>query len=46
VNLFHSVTLDIEGNPPNPPLWMHLSRRQSATLNGFFVYSSDEYDDE
>lgn len=33
---------DIEGNLPNPPLWMHVSR-ECPMFDGYFVYSDDEY---
>jgi hypothetical protein len=40
-----SGMVDAAGNPPAPPLWMHVSKT-TPQLNGLFVYSSDEYDDE
>ncbi len=40
-----SEVVDAAGNPPAPPLWMHVSK-STPQINGKFVYSSDEYDDE
>jgi hypothetical protein len=46
VELFPADMLDVDGNLPDPPLWMHLSTKTDPNkVNGYFVYSSDEYEE-